>query len=145
MKYLVNRETKEHKILTDNMVWAHGDLRMVEADDEGWIKWDGGECPMPPGSECEFVCENGRSVKTGVDYLEWRKGIEGFSNVTFYRPILPAESKPSLEETWDRIEKAAKVDVFTRLSAAVAAADSIPALIAEINGMLPEGYEVTRK
>lgn len=61
------------------------------------------------------------------------------------RPILPAESKPSLEETWDRIEKAAKVDVFTRLAEAVAASESIPALIAEINAMLPEGYEVTRK
>jgi len=53
--------------------------------------------------------------------------------------------KVTLEETWHKINAEAKVDVFTRLASAVAASESIPALIAEINAMLPEGYEVTRK
>ena len=53
--------------------------------------------------------------------------------------------KVTLEETWEEIKAEAKVDVFTRLADAVASSESIPALIAEINAMLPEGYEVTRK
>jgi hypothetical protein len=65
--------------------------------------------------------------------------------LTHYCPILPDESKPTLEDTWYAINEEAKVDVFTRLSEAVAASESIPALIADINSMLPEGYEVTRR
>ena len=53
--------------------------------------------------------------------------------------------KETPEETWDRINGRSKVDVFTRLFVAVAASDEIPSLIDEINAMLPEGYEVTRK
>lgn len=53
--------------------------------------------------------------------------------------------KVTLEETWEEIKTEAKVDVFTRLAEAVAASESIPALVAEINAVLPEGYEVREK
>jgi len=148
MKYLVNRETKEHKILTDSMVWAHGDWRMVEADDEGWIKWQckkNAECPLPAKSKVDLKWIYGEENFGVIAGKGWN--WEGACNngVAFYRPILPAESKPTLEETWHKIKQEAKVDVFTRLSEAVAASESIPALIAEINAILPEGYEVREK
>ena len=145
MKYLVNRETKEHKILTDSMVWAHGDWRMVDADDEGWIKWkaeDYSVCPLPDDEIADILLGSGTRGTCRAGSVLWTT-LEG-SEVISYRPVLPAESKPTLENTWDIIEKAAKVDVFTRLYAAVAASESIPALIAEINAMLPEGYQVVK-
>ena len=148
MKYLVNRETKEHYKQPGMMVPYGPVYDEVEADDEGWIKWDGGECPLPDGTSYESLCYRKNDVRClneaprGCwEYIQaLRDGC-----IKAYRPILPAENKPTLEDTWYAINEEAKVDVFTRLASAVAASDSIPALIAEINAMLPEGYEVTRK
>lgn len=144
MKYLVNRETKEHVLCATRPYPDSGVWRIVDADDEGWVEWRGKSytCPLPADAKVEvrFTYDNKDAVDLPAGDLQWND-----SQLTHYRPILPAKSKPTLEETWHGIENAAKVDVFTRLSAAVAASESIPALIAEINAMLPEGYEVTCK
>jgi len=144
MKYLVNRETKEHKILTDNTLWSESDWRMVDSDDEGWIDCTNGvyECPVHDSAEVEFRTVTGESVRSKHPNT-WAWG--NFKTVKAYRPILPAESKPTLEETWHKIKQEAKVDVFTRLASAVAASESIPALIAEINAMLHPRFEVREK
>jgi hypothetical protein len=148
MKYLVNRETKEHRLHNygeeHRLGSVHGQWSVVEADDEGWIKWYGKskKCPLPAGAGVEvlFSYDDKAADHLLADGWCWKD-----EELTHYRPILPAESKPTLEIPWDLIDKAAKVEVFTRLSEAVAASAEIPALIAEINSMLPEGYEVTRK
>ena len=145
MKYLVNRETKEHKVYSGTEFYDDEAWRVVDADDEGWIKWDGpdGVNPLPDNCQCNWITKNWKSADQSPhmsSILGWTKGI-----TIAYRPIFPAESTPTLEETWHAINEEAKVDVFTRLAYAVISAEAIPALIAEINAMLPEGYEVTRK
>ena len=41
MKYLVNRETKEHRVFAGKVqVSSLKDWRIVEADADGWIKWE---------------------------------------------------------------------------------------------------------
>jgi len=147
MKYLVNRETKEHKILTDSMVWAHGDWRMVEADDEGWIKWQAksiSQCPLPGDAKVEVLFSYDKKPTTNLLAGDWSWNDK---MITHYRPILPAESRPDPENAWpdDGMPASVYIGVFRRFNAAVAASESIPALIAEINAMLPEGYEVREK
>jgi len=144
MKYLVNRETKEHKVYSATEFYDDKAWRVVEADDEGWIKWDGKskKRPLPADARVEVLFSYNNEAAGHLLASDWRWADE---ELTHYRPILPVESKPTLEIPWDLIEKAAKVEVFTRLVSAVAASESIPALIADINSMLPEGYEVTRR
>lgn len=144
MKYLVNRETKEHRILHGIDYPETGIWYIVDADDEGWIKWAGksNKCPLPNDAKVSVRWNYSDKISSDLLAGDWSWND---SQLSFYRPILPAESNPALENTWDGIEKAAKVDVFTRLASAVAASESIPALIAEINAMLPEGYEVRGK
>lgn len=156
MKYLVNRETKAH--LNYDSVSPHFNCvgwDVIKADDDGFIEWEGGECPLNEDQQVEVVCNKGFRQALTARAFDWKFRKGRIYNIISYRPILPAESKPvvkesfttpgTLEETWDVIEESAKVDVFARLSDAVAASESIPALIAEINAMLPEGYEVREK
>lgn len=143
MKYLVNRETKKHVLCATGTYPDSGVWRIVEADDDGWIKWNDGECPLPKTAKVDLKWKfGGDNFKAQADGWNWEGS--GTNRILFYRPVIKSKSKPALEEAWDVIERDAKVDVFTRLSSAVAASDEIPSLIAEINAMLPEGYEVTR-
>ena len=154
MKYLANLKTKEHKILTDNMIWSGNDWRIVDADDKGWIKWKDGECPLPLKAKVDLRWKfGGDNYKTQAKGWNWEGS--GPNRILSYRPIFKSSKKPvvkdclttpmTIKETWDEINARSQVDVFASLSAAVAASESIPALIAEINSMLPEGYEVTCK
>lgn len=135
MKYLVNRQTKEHVHYESHLpigtLWD-----VVEADDEGWIPWSGGECPLP--NDCAVW------VKINNDeYGEDFAGVWNWSDYppTAYRPIL---------ETAEKVEKQqytepTKVELlFDRLKSAVEAAESLPAIIAEIDALLPDGYCVFR-
>jgi hypothetical protein len=148
MKYWVNQETKEHYRQPGMMVPSGPVYDIVYADDDGWIPWDGGECPLPDGTDYEILCYRKNDVRClnkaprGCwEYISYsRDGC-----IKAYRPIFPADSKELFDETWKGLYASRKVYAFTLLSEAVAASAEIPALIAEINAMLPEGYEVTRK
>lgn len=155
MKYLVNRETKEHRLHNygeeHRLGSVHGKWDIVEADDEGWIKWDGGKCPLPNNHGYDVKVRDGDIIdgQHRPQDNTWWGGI----GIVAYRPILPAESKPEHQRVLDEFKSpfgpcppdAEPTDnVFTRLSAAVSASEQIPALIAEINAMLPEGYSVTQ-
>ena len=70
MKYLVNRETKEHKVATplaESIIKGYADFKddwqLVEADSEGWITWSGGECPLPDGTTYESLCYRKNDVR----------------------------------------------------------------------------------
>jgi hypothetical protein len=96
MKYLVNRETKEH-IEYDSRCSFRGDQwRIVEADAEGWIKWEGGECPLPDGLHHEIRFGSAaKGVKLPSDArLSWEHNY-GDIPITHYRPIL---DKPESHE-----------------------------------------------
>lgn len=160
MKYLVNRETKEHVIygseVDDHLQWD-----VVDADDEGWIEWRGKsqECPLPDDAKVEVIFSFDGKACGRLLAKDWKWEDPCLA---YYRPILPAESNQSLgspssmRELLDRpnpgkintgsfSDSNAKPDVFKRFNAAVAASEQIPALIAEINTMLPSGFEVREK
>lgn len=90
MIYAVNKRTKEHQV-----VGPHSTI-LVPADADGWIKWGGGECPLPGDQLCEVnLSYDLRFTKPArpAKYWEW-KG----TNLVAYRPIL--DDKPHAPE-WD--------------------------------------------
>ncbi len=109
MFYAINKQTKEHRIcrpeLSDHMlqpaIMVNADERTVEADADGWIPWDGGECPLPDGAKCEIKDDKGRVYKDvetphSVMWLPDGSTIK----ITAYRPILDAEREPEAP-AWD--------------------------------------------
>ena len=158
MKYLVNRETKEHYIQPGMMVPYGPQYDEVEADADGWIPWNGGECPLPPDGECVVKDRHTLTRGCGGDF-SWRheeSNAHGSEwNIIAYRPILAdkeeAQPKSILGPDFDftSTEKmpysAHSPSVFDRLKSAIAASESIPDIIAEIDAMLPEGYCVVKR
>lgn len=148
MKYLVNRETKEHIRYHEDCSVPLPGWTVVEADDEGWIKWEAksiSKCPLPDDAKVEVLFSYDKKPTSNLLAGDWSWNDK---MITHYRPILPAESKPDnnwLYQDDSIITTSDSADVFTRLSAAVSASESIPALIAEINALLPDGYEVREK
>jgi hypothetical protein len=146
MKYLVNRETKEHKVYYGMELYDDEAWRVVDADDEGWIKWGGksNKCPLPDDAKVSVRWNYSDKISSDLLAGDWSWND---SQLAFYRPILTDESKVDPENAWpdDGMPASVYIDVFRRFNAAVAASDSIPGLIAEINAMLPEGYEVREK
>jgi len=158
MKYLVNRETKEHRIASEQTVEAmtnhpafNEGWQLVEANDEGWIGFKSTKCPVPYGSKCDVVLENGDVVcVTMPEDFKWG-GKEAIYDVCLYRPILSeaAENQPN-KGAFAASESApcgiavSSLSAFDRLKSAVAASESIPGIIAEIAAMLPEGYCVVK-
>lgn len=160
MKYLVNRETKEHKIANDTAIevmeryqdfWE--DFELVEADSEGWIPWSGGECPLPDNHDytVKTKCGLAPEIQHHPQSNWW--GNDG--PIIAYKPILTKQSEPETVETifddesemetiWRYVEDNAKHDVFHRLHAASSAAASIPSIIAEIDELLGPDYQVVR-
>ena len=154
MKYLVNRETKEHQIASEivasSMERYPGfaqDWQLVEADDEGWIPWSGGECPLPDECKCQIELQDGeRPLPEPSRRWEWARNIGEFT-IAAYRPILsetaekeeprrPGRTIAYIPET--------PATVFDRLKSAIAASESIPGIIAEIDALLPDGYCVVQ-
>jgi hypothetical protein len=85
MKYLINRETKEHRIAGDD--WQNTDTdhwRIVQADSEGWIEHTGAVCPLP--DDCMTY------IREDKHQLAWesakKAGFWTWSYVTHYKPIL---------------------------------------------------------
>ena len=184
MKYLVNRETKEHKVATplaESIIKGYpyfkDDWQLVEADDKGWILFQGTDCPVPDKSRCDVILENGETqYLSNPGGCKWG-GFDAIYEVCSYRPILaetaekeelPQSIKSAaeqisrlqdaafeqwLEERTDAVINAEEQQyaeptraeyLFDRLKSAIAASESIPGIIAEIDAMLPDGYCVFR-
>src|SRR5690606_10583356 len=97
--------------------------QVVEADAEGWIKWDGGECPLPDDAPLEYTIRDGDEFNTTrAGNLRWEYGY-GFpeADIIAYRPIL---DKPTVEDSLT-----SDVDgLLSGLTAAHEAAQKIPDL-----------------
>lgn len=109
MIYAVNKITGEHRKLVtasdheaidSNMEW-----RIIEADPDGWIEWQGGpgkESPMPRGTVCDI------RHRSGEEFGDCLAGAEDWddcggdpTDIIAYRPILDTEpDKPQAPE-WD--------------------------------------------
>ncbi len=150
MKYLVNRQTKEHKVATplaESIIKGYPDFKddwqLVEADDEGWIPWSGGECPLPDECKCQIELQDGeRPLPEPSRRWAWERNIGEFT-IAAYRPIL-SETAEKVENYTEGLPHSAfwktELSAFDRLKSAIAASESIPGIIAEIDAMLPEGY-----
>lgn len=99
MIYAINKRTKEHRRcgcisdLADNWV-------AVEADPDGWIEWQGGECPLPQGVLCAVKYRDGDktpSTTAGSMLAHDWSHTRHDRDIIAYRPILsekPSEPEP---------------------------------------------------
>lgn len=164
MKYLVNRETKEHVAVDRDVMldYSPKDWRIVEADEEGWIKWDGGECPLPDGVACD-IKDADSDILTRIkvpSVMRWSK-IGSGGDIIAYRPILDEQEsvvKESLttEQCYGKADgyvpplqydpRSASFNVLKRLEAAHEAAQKIPDLEAELRDVLGRmGYDLVAR
>src|SRR5690554_494188 len=103
MIYAINKRTKEHRVYRIGCdVSMDPGWRLVEADADGWISWDGRSVsPVPTDSEFEVWL---RSGVNGSGLLG--KWVHGRTDMHFdiiaYRPILDADEPAEPEAVeWD--------------------------------------------
>jgi hypothetical protein len=152
MKYLVNRETKEHRIFYGT-VPLYGEWIAVEADAEGWIQWHGDiEWPLPDNCSVELVSSTGFKHTGAACGFCWNA-------VRRYRPILdkPEDiAKDAGMTASENYENQCKRlgfdpeqqcdDIISRLKSAHEAAQTIPDLLAELREVLGSmGYDVVAR
>jgi hypothetical protein len=145
VKYLVNRETKEHQVYTG--FFGDGDCsdkwHIVEADAEGWIPilCGGTECPLPASAHLDVRYRTGQKVEN-----TWPADLVRWNDVRAYRPIL---DKPTVKESLTVPEydpRSVSFNLLKRLQAAHEAAQMIPDLLAELRSVLePLGYDVVAR
>lgn len=149
MKYIVNTRTKEHRVHTDEYFEDADVWRIVEADADGWIPWNGGECPLPDGHAYNFATECAPGKRAGEIYREPEKNYwgkeAGSLNIIAYLPILAEKEEPRRHGRTIVHIPESQQSVFDRLKSAIAASESIPDIIAEIDALLPEGYCVVKR
>lgn len=151
MKYLVNRETKEHVAATETMSWSEDHWRVIEADSEGWIKHDGGECPLPDKGWVQVQHIDGeRRNYYYPQVLSWNyKGLHRAKFPVAYRPIL--DSKPDIDQALDMCAEQAVSefntgDLLSRLKSAHQSAAELPDIVAELRAQLePLGYDLVAR
>ncbi len=151
MKYLVNRETKEHRLFagTDPL---HGTWSIVEADSEGWIPWSSksAECPLPIGAKVEVKFLRGKRKQQIASNQLAGHWVWDDPTLNAYRPILTEQSEPEYpfndKSLWEPVRDIGTAgNVFDRLSSAVRASQETPSIIEEIDAMLkPAGFCVAR-
>lgn len=167
MKYLINKETKEHVIYVPwlmNSQWT-----LVEADSEGWIPHTGTVCPLPDDCMVDTMWDDGQGApRMAAGHWKWRD-----PSITHYRPILAEKvQEPDFigadldlpadcfEQGLDRkieadkkralqmraSEDAAKLDLIGRLCVAHKHAQTIPDLEAELREVLGSmGYDLVAR
>lgn len=91
MIYAINRKTKEHRKYNVGDQLGY-DETLMPCDSDGWIKHDGGECPLPSDSRSEIKNRNGKCGEGIIG--KWVHGNAQKSfDIIAYRPIL-AETQP---------------------------------------------------
>jgi hypothetical protein len=174
MKYLINSKTKEHKVYRpDTNYFFDADCRIVQADSEGWIKHDGGECPLPDDVRCAVKIADG-STCSGYFHKarqwEWETSGDMSHDITHYRPILE-QAEPVQEQTKTTLKVPQELqftprcircgaggiaphdphcpngkNLIDRLKAAHEAAQTIPDLEAELRKVLAGmGYDLVTR
>ena len=52
-----------------------------------WIKWDGGECPVPPDTRVEVKCRSGKVLKPRHAYRYRWKHIDSNADIVSYHTV----------------------------------------------------------
>ena len=105
MIYAVNKRTKEHILhgapsLADVACCPGWDY--IQADADGWIEWNGGECPLPDDKPYKTKHKSG-DVFTGSRPQTFSAHWMGYADpVIAYRPIIdqPTNDEP---KGWDGV------------------------------------------
>src|SRR5690554_4658177 len=98
MIYAINKRTKEHRVipLDDRIGSWMPEWETVGADADGWIEWNGGECPLPDGVPHEVQIRDSRPQT-----WRWDNG-DSDGDIIAYRPILDADAPAEPEAAeWD--------------------------------------------
>ena len=103
MKYLVNRQTKEH--VHSFHGYNGNEWRIVEADSEGWIPWEGGECPLPDGAKCGVKTHGG-----GLHFFERAEDYHWGGYIAAYRPVLAEQAPETVLRTKTRNGKSVTIE-----------------------------------
>jgi hypothetical protein len=104
MIYAIHKETKKHRLI-GSVAMAENEWELVQADADGWIKWDakpGKECPVPADAYCDVKHEDGFIGDRVLAHSGRWSGVgapQGF-RIVAYRPILGTDTKPEAPE-WD--------------------------------------------
>ena len=154
MRYLINRKTKEHKLLHRHTEYATCDWHVVQADYDGWIKHEGNECPLPEDVRCAVKCADGSTSNYSHKARQWGWETSGeMSDITHYKPILDPEkvqepvtdaARKGRAAELSQIELAGKrMMLLDRLKAAHEHAQQIPDLETELREVLGSmGYDL---
>ena len=59
-----------------------------------WVKWDGGECPVPPDTVVKVKCRSGKVLEPHLAYRYGWKHIDSNSDIVKYRTVT---EQPNLE------------------------------------------------
>src|SRR5690554_420381 len=103
MIYAINKRTKEHRVvpLDDRIGSWMPEWETVGADADGWIPWNGGECPLPDDARIKVMTRNGVEHRLPIHAGNQRWGHGGGQyDIIAYRPILDEPSEPEAPE-WD--------------------------------------------
>src|SRR5690554_437124 len=104
MIYAINKRTKEHRVvpLDDRIGSWMPEWETVGADADGWIPWNGGDCPLPDDARIKVMTRNGVEHRLPIHAGNQRWGHGGGQyDITAYRPILDAESSEPEAPEWD--------------------------------------------
>jgi len=129
MIYAINKRTKEHVDVTDMHMpevaeFINGaEWKLTHADADGWIEWDGGECPLPDDAWCEVMMRDGEKMQGRQSRSCWVWRCYGSrDDIIAYRPILNA--KPSEPEAPEWPQPGGKAELHNEPGYAVAYGDS---------------------
>jgi len=127
MKYLINKETKEHRIDRCPEALPAEDWYRIQADSDGWIAHTGDKCPLPDDVRCDLKFDNGKLSTVAIaSHWGW-----GNSFITHYRPVLTEKVQ---EPDYD--PRSVSFNLLDRLKAAHEHAQQIPDLEKELREVL---------
>lgn len=106
MYYAIHQETKRHfevDPVSEEWDGPGGSYRIVKADPEGWIEWQGGECPLPESARVEVRHEDGDQLMAcagkGAAAGWSHDGVDG--DIIAYRPVLDTDDTKPEPPAWD--------------------------------------------
>src|SRR5690554_412215 len=104
MIYAINKRTKEHRVvpLDDRIGSWMPEWETVGADADGWIPWNGGDCPLPDDARIKVMTRNGVEHRLPIHAGNQRWGHGGGQyDITAYRPVLDTEPAEPEAPEWD--------------------------------------------
>jgi len=113
--YAVNLASKRHRLLKEGEQPAPNET-VVTADADGWIEWNGGECPLPYDQPLEYKMRGREGVHQAWPSLCYWSNCGLKNDIIAYRPIIDQPASEEVKE-WDGVglpPVSEKVEIFTQ-------------------------------